>query len=107
MHLDLEAPVLALEAGDVITLDDAEGLRIHARSGTVWVTEEGDLDDHIVDSGDALIVARPGRTVVQAMAPSCIALRPTLAPANDDVQDRFDSDAYLAEVRNRVYHRYY
>ena len=38
MHLDLESPVLALEPGEVITLDDARGVTIKARLGTLWVT---------------------------------------------------------------------
>ena len=74
MNLNLEAPVLALEAGQILTLDDAVGLSILARSGTVWVTEEGSPSDHIVGPGDTLIVARPGRTLVQAMHPAWISL---------------------------------
>lgn len=83
MRLNLQAPLLALEAGQVLTLDDAEGTRILARSGTVWVTEEGDQEDHIVDAGDVLIVAHPGRTVVQALAPAWISLGSGPRAAND------------------------
>jgi hypothetical protein len=67
MQPNNKASVLTLEAGQVLSLDDAEGLRIRARTGTVWVTEEGSRKDHIVGPGDSLIVARPGRTVVQAL----------------------------------------
>jgi hypothetical protein len=48
MDLYLEAPAVALDTGDVISLDDAEGVRIQTRTGTVWVTEEDDLEDHII-----------------------------------------------------------
>ena len=75
MTLNLEAPVLALEAGQVVTLDDAAGTRIEARSGVVWVTEEGDRDDHIVAPGEPLVVTHGGRTLVQALQPACIALQ--------------------------------
>ena len=75
MELHLNAPVLALEPGQVVTLDDAAGTRISARSGTVWVTEEGDSDDYIVAAGETLVVARGGRTLVQALQPACIALQ--------------------------------
>ena len=75
MELNLKSPVLALEAGQVVTLDDAAGTRIEARSGTVWVTEEGDSDDYIVAPGETLVVARGGRTLVQALQPACIALQ--------------------------------
>jgi hypothetical protein len=83
MQLNVKAPVLALAAGQILTLDDAEGLRILARSGTVWVTEEGNPDDHIVGPGDTLIVAHPGRTLVQAIDPAWISLAEGDGAAND------------------------
>ena len=83
MELSIKAPNLALEAGQVLTLDDAEGLRIIARYGTVWVTEEGDQADHIVGPGDTLIVAHPGRTLVQALRPAWISLGEGPRAAND------------------------
>ena len=83
MQLELSAPVICLQAGQVVTLDDVEGMRILARSGTVWVTEEGDRHDHIVGPGATLIVAHPGRTVVQALQPAWIALGEGPRAAND------------------------
>ena len=75
MRLQTPQPILSLETGQVVTLDDAAGRRISARSGTVWVTEEGRPHDHIVEGGDSIIVARDGRTVVQALAPSVVAIQ--------------------------------
>ena len=83
MELTIKSPNLALDAGEVFTVDDAQGLRIVARRGTVWVTEEGDVEDHIVGPGDALIVAHPGRTVVQALQPAWISLGEGAGAAND------------------------
>ena len=84
MPTQIHNPLVALQPGQVISLDDAEGLCIRARSGTVWVTEEGDLDDHIVRAGAMRVVAHPGRTVVQALAPSWISLDG--CAANDPTQ---------------------
>ena len=83
MELNIKAPVLALNAGQVISLDDAAGTRILSRSGTVWVTEENDTKDHIVGAGDALIVAHGGRTVIQALQPAWISLAEGPYAAND------------------------
>jgi hypothetical protein len=83
MRMNLRAPVLSLAAGQVLTLDDAAGTRILARSGTVWVTEEGDTKDHIVDAGDTLIVAHGGRTVVQALNAAWISIGEGVVAAND------------------------
>jgi hypothetical protein len=83
MQLTLKAPVVALAAGQVLTLDDAAGTRILARSGMVWITEEGDSRDHIIDAGDTLIVAHPGRTVVQALKAAWISIGEGVVAAND------------------------
>ena len=81
MQLDLASPLLALEPGQVVTLRHARGTRIRARYGAIWVTEEGSVDDHIVRPGETHIVGRDGRTVVQAMQPAWVALRPEGEPA--------------------------
>ncbi len=83
MLVDMKAPVLALAPGQVLTLVDAEGLRIRAQLGTVWITEEGSLKDHIVGPGDTLVVGRPGRTVVQALNSAWVSIGEAPAPAND------------------------
>ena len=84
MELTLKAPLLALAAGEVVTLDDARGTRIHARTGTVWVTEEANLRDHVIGPGETLVVSRGGRTVIQALQPAWISLGEPKA-ANDAV----------------------
>lgn len=75
MTLNLERPVIALEAGQLLSLDDAAGTRIISRLGTVWVTEEGDPEDHIVGPGETLLIGRGGRTLLQAMQPAWVALQ--------------------------------
>jgi len=82
MQLSLHKPVVYLETGEVLTLQDAEGTSILARTGTVWVTEEGSREDRIIGPGEAIVVARAGRTVVQALKPSWISLGEAFA-AND------------------------
>jgi hypothetical protein len=83
MQLQLKAPTIALEPGQVVTLDDARGTRIVTRIGSVWVTEEGDEHDHVVGPGEALMVARNGRTIVQALKPSWISFADGPGAAND------------------------
>jgi hypothetical protein len=85
MNLQLDAPELALDIGQVVTLDDACGTRIHAREGTVWITEEDETRDFLVGPGEAFLITRPGRTLVQALRPARVALRDEDLPcaAND------------------------
>ncbi len=75
MKLRLDSPVLTLEAGQFLSLDDARGTRIQAREGSLWITEEGEAQDFIVQAGESFVVRRAGRTLVQAMAVSRVALR--------------------------------
>ena len=84
MTTTIDNSLLELATGQVVTLDDAVGARIRARFGTVWVTEEGDIDDHIVGPGDVRVIAHEGRTVVQALAPSWISI--DRFAANDPTQ---------------------
>ena len=104
MQLNVIAPQLALDRGQVLTLDDAAGTRIQARIGTVWVTEEGSVKDHILGPGEAITVSRDGRTVVQAMKPAWIAFGEDEPAANDaSIADAFDLGAFLRRVAGRYY----
>ena len=75
MDLIIDHPVLALEPGQVVTLDDAAGVRIRAKEGTVWVTYEDSLRDLIVGPGETLVITRNGRTVVQALQPTHVSVQ--------------------------------
>ena len=75
MTLNIEHPTLALDAGQVITLDDAAGSRISARLGALWVTFEDSLKDVIVSPGESLVVTRDGRTVLQALQPAFVTIQ--------------------------------
>jgi hypothetical protein len=75
MQLRIDQPLLALEPGQVVTLDDAAGTRVSARYGAIWVTEEGSEKDHIVRPGEDFVLRRRGRTVVQALQPAWVALQ--------------------------------
>ena len=75
MDMIIESPVLQLEPGQVVTLNDALGVRIRATGGKVWVTYENNANDLIVEPGHTLVISRNGRTVVQALEPAHVALQ--------------------------------
>jgi hypothetical protein len=83
MELHMTAPLLALERGQVLSLHNAAGTRIVPRTGRVWVTQENSARDDIVGPGDVLVVARRGRTVIQALQSTLISLRDGADAAND------------------------
>ena len=75
MTLTLDRPALALETGQVLTLDDVAGTRISARAGVVWVTLEGQMHDVILGPGDSIVIGEDGRTVVQALESAFVTLQ--------------------------------
>jgi hypothetical protein len=75
MTLNLDRPTLALDTGQVVTLDDMAGTRISARLGAIWVTYEDNRNDLILEPGQSLVVAKDGRTVVQALQPAFVTLQ--------------------------------
>ena len=99
MEMNARNPVLGLSTGEVVTLDDAAGVRIVARRGIVWVTEEGEAKDHVIGPGHVFTIAHGGRTVVQALQDAWISFLEGTKPANDP-------DEPIRELRHRI-SRYY
>ena len=77
MQLNVQSPLFALEPGQVITLDDARGTCVGARYGQVWVTEEGQIEDHVLSPGEMFTIRHDGRTLVQALQPAWVAIQET------------------------------
>jgi hypothetical protein len=58
----------------------ASGGTLEVLHGRVWLTRAGDVDDHIVDSGETVTVPASGRAVVEAWddaQPALVAWQPT------------------------------
>ncbi len=74
MELRSDTAVLALKPGEIVTLDDAAGTSVRARCGSIWVTEEGERTDFVLNAGDSRVIAKSGRTLIQAMQTSWISI---------------------------------
>lgn len=59
------AHLQTLRAGQALPLGSAGG-RLEVLHGRVWLTLEGDLDDHLVVAGDPVRVPANGRAVLEA-----------------------------------------
>ena len=57
-----------LRRGRLIRVENAEGFRIRCYSGVLWITQERDIRDVILQSGDVFIFNLPGLTLVHAIA---------------------------------------
>ena len=55
-----------LGAGEVMCLDNAEGVEVLCDAGRVWITEERGLDDVWLRAGQSVRLARRGLAVLEA-----------------------------------------
>jgi hypothetical protein len=77
MQLRTDTAVLELKPGQLVALDDAAGTSVSTRCGSVWITEEGERADFVLVAGERRVIGRPGRTLIQAMQPSWVSIRPS------------------------------
>src|SRR5258706_13706029 len=65
--------VLQLQGGELLPLS---GVRLSVERGCVWVTRAGDLDDHVLAAGQAMLLERGAQAIVGAEAPAQLRLAP-------------------------------
>lgn len=68
LHIANGGARINLCRGRFIRLQDGEGFRIRCYSGPLWITQERDRRDIILESGDAFVLDRPGLALVHACA---------------------------------------
>jgi hypothetical protein len=59
-----------LERNQLLRILHGRGTRVTARSGMLWLSEEGSLDDHVLMRGDSMTLKHAGKALVLAVRPS-------------------------------------
>ena len=59
---------LSLQRRQMLVLHDAAGFALRVLAGSLWVTQERDNSDAIVQRGEILVIARQGKTVISALS---------------------------------------
>lgn len=77
----LVAGGVPLERSEVLRIRNARGALVFVESGTVWITQEHDLRDAVVETGDWIRLDRDGTALVQAHRSAVITVT---APAEGD-----------------------
>jgi hypothetical protein len=97
---ELETPsgVIGLSKRDVLSLPGHRGARIESRSGSVWITQDGDLRDVVLGAGDVHVLEREGAVLVQALDAALVVVRPagTSTPATAGLWRRLTQAAFSA-----------
>ena len=64
----------ALDAGEMLRVEDPRSVLVHVAQGQVWITEERCDDDIVRDAGGWYRLTRPGIALVQALLPTVVLL---------------------------------
>ncbi len=59
-------------------LPDGSSCVVRVERGTVLVTQEGDLEDHVLERGDELMLTRPRHAVAWAFTDAALSVRPSV-----------------------------
>jgi hypothetical protein len=82
MNIRLRIAPICLPKGQAALLDEARGAWVHCRSGSVWVTQEGDRRDVVLEPGESILIERDGTAVVSAVRDASVDVQPAPAPAH-------------------------
>jgi hypothetical protein len=74
---------LRLPAQATHCIEDGKGLELTAVSGTVWITQAGDMRDVILARGQSFVLDRNGRAVLYALKDATIVVAPAGHIADD------------------------
>lgn len=66
---------ILLERGEALPLRHVAGRTVHAHAGRVWITEENDARDILLQAGERYRLDGGGLAVVEALSEAAISIR--------------------------------
>lgn len=67
MDMSYGRVALELKSGQPLRVREAQGRHLSVIEGAIWVTQDNDLRDTVVEAGSDFVFDRPGLAVVQAL----------------------------------------
>ena len=61
-------PVIRLKSGELLDIEDGEGVAVTCVDGAIWVTQAHDPRDVVLENGESFVLDRPGLALVSAPA---------------------------------------
>jgi Protein of unknown function (DUF2917) len=86
MAAPLDTPVY-LKAGELLRIVDGAGFEVKCLRGNLWITQNGDLEDRIIECGESFVLDRPGLSLVNALGnPALLVVHPGTVIARPPLQ---------------------
>jgi len=67
MNLMTDELLAALQKGQTACLRDALGIEIRVTEGCLWLTQERDAQDHVIEAGGTFRIDRPGVAILMPL----------------------------------------
>ena len=75
MKIELQSGGMRLDHGQLLKMRDAAGSTVCALQGAVWITEDHQLKDIVLEQGECYRLRNPGLAIVHALSgPAAVAL---------------------------------
>jgi hypothetical protein len=68
MNTDLNLSSTRLQRGELQRINDGEGKRVLNLQGTLWLTQQGDARDVVLEAGDMARIEHDGLSIVSALS---------------------------------------
>ena len=81
MNLVSNTAATRLAHSRILNLRNHKGDRVDCLDGSVWITQDGDPRDIVLDAGESFTLDRPGTALVYALADARVAVQHAATPA--------------------------
>jgi hypothetical protein len=82
MHTDLKLAAISLPRGQLQRMQDARGQVVVCLQGSLWLTQEGDTRDVVLEAGDEARIDRDGLTLLHALRDARYLLSDAATPSS-------------------------
>jgi len=89
---------ISMLSGDVLRIENGRGLLLAVRSGAIWLTQEADPRDFILDAGRRMRLDKDGLSVAYASVPATLTLAAPPGPQRGSIH-RFARTALALWLR--------
>lgn len=87
MHFDSLNPTLKLKPRQIVRITDLSGVRVFCRQGSVWITQDGDLTDTVLERGQTYRSTRAAPLLLYGLGEAEVeVIEPAAAPASGVVR---------------------